>query len=340
MYNFRNDYSVGACSQIIDAIVKTNDITTDCYGEDEFTINAIALLKNKINKNCDIHLITGGTQTNLIMIANILKPHEAVISADTGHINVHETGAIESTGHKVLALPNKDGKLTVDLIKEVLSTHNMEHMVKPKLIYISNSTELGTIYTKKELESISEFAKQNDLYLFMDGARLGSALVAQNNDLTLEHIANLVDCFYIGGTKNGAMMGEALVIINDKLKEDFRYIIKQRGALLAKGRFLGIQFKALFEDDVFFDLAKHANKCSMILKEGIMEAGFEFLTDSYTNQLFPILPNYIITKLEDICLFNYEKPIDNKTGCIRFVTSYKTKEQDCIDFIKKFKSLV
>ena len=340
MYSFRNDYSEGAHSRILNALIETNFEQTEGYGTDCHTQKAIEILKQKINcETADIHLLVGGTQVNLTAISGFLRPHQAAIGADTSHINCHETGAIEATGHKVLTMKTSDGKLTPDLIQKVLNAHGDEHMVRPKLVYISDSTELGTLYTKSELTELHNYCRQNKLLLYLDGARLGSALESDENDLTLEDIAKLVDAFYIGGTKNGALFGEALVICNDELKEDFRYYIKQKGGLLAKGRMLGIQFEELFKDDLYFELAKHANKMAILLKNALKDKGYEFLCDSSTNQQFPILPNNIMEKLSEKYAFNIERVIDETNTAIRLVTSWATKEEAVLEFIEDLKNI-
>lgn len=335
MYSFKNDYSEGAHSRILNALVETNLEQTDGYGTDQYTERSVNLLKKKIDREeVDIHLLVGGTQVNLTAISAFLRPHQAAIGADTSHINCHETGAIEATGHKVITMRTKDGKLTPNLIQNVVDSHSDEHMVQPKLVYISNSTELGTLYRKAELIDLHDCCKRNKLLLYLDGARLGAALVAEENDLTLADIAKLVDAFYIGGTKNGALFGEALVICNDELKEDFRYFIKQKGGLLAKGRLLGIQFEELFKDDLYFELAKHANKMALMLKGAIVNEGYKFLTESFTNQQFPIFPNNLIEKLSEKYSFNIERVIDSNYTAIRLVTSWATKEEIVLEFIE------
>ncbi|MVX62647.1 threonine aldolase [Clostridium chromiireducens] len=340
MYSFKNDYSEGAHSRILNSLVETNFEQTDGYSTDHHTDNAIDLLKKKIDReDVDIHLLVGGTQVNLTAISAFLRPHQASIGADTSHINCHETGAIEATGHKVITMKTDDGKLTPDLIQRVVDVHDNEHMVQPKLVYISDSTELGTLYTKSELEEIHNCCKKNNLLLYLDGARIGSALAAEGNDLTLSDIARLVDAFYIGGTKNGALFGEALVICNNILKEDFRYFIKQKGGLLAKGRLLGIQFEELFKDDLYFELARHANRMAILLKNALKEKGYEFLTDSYTNQQFPILPNDLIKKISEKYSFNVERIIDQNNTAIRLVTSWATKKENVIEFIEYLKCI-
>lgn len=340
MYSFKNDYSEGAHPRIIEKLLKTNLEQTEGYGKDIYCIEAENLIKNKLNnKDVDVHFISGGTQTNLIAISAFLRPYEAAISANTGHIQVNEAGSIEATGHKVISVNVKDGKLRKEDILYVLSKYTNEHVVKPKLVYISNSTEIGTIYTKSELEGLSQVCREHNLILFMDGARLGSALTCKQNDLTFEDISKLTDAFYIGGTKNGALLGEALVICNKYLQEDFRYNLKQKGAMLAKGRLLGIQFVELFEDDLYLEIGKHENDMADILRNGIESLGYEFLVNSPSNQIFPILNNDVIDELEKSYGFNIWEKIDDKRTAIRLVTSFATKEENCLEFIKKLKEI-
>ena len=335
MYSFKNDYSEGAHPRILEALSESNFKQDEGYGEDCFTRKAIDLLKVRIGRDdLDIHLLSGGTQTNLTVISAFLRSHEAVIAANTGHILVHETGAIEATGHKIISIEVGDGKLNDSHIKAALDLHTDEHMVKPKLVYISNPTEIGTVYHKDELEQLSRFCKENNLFLFMDGARLGSALCLEESDLELSDLGRLVDAFYIGGTKNGALIGEALVICRESLKEDFRFHMKQKGALLAKGRLLGIQFLELFRDNLYFDLAKHANKMAGILREGISKAGFRFLVHSPSNQLFPILPDRLVTELQKDYAFHVWSKVDAENSAIRLVTSWATKEEAILAFIE------
>jgi threonine aldolase len=300
MYSFKNDYSEGAHPRILNALLETNLEQDEGYGEDRYSRKAIEFIKDKVGtEDVDIHFISGGTQTNLIAISAFLRPHEAAIAVSSGHILGHETGAIEATGHKILSVVGENGKLSPFDLQGVLDGHPDEHMVKPKLVYISNSTEIGSIYTKSELQNLYDFCQRNQLILYMDGARLGSALCSEENDLQLSDLPNLVDAFYIGGTKNGALIGEALVICRDSLKEDFRYHIKQKGALLAKGRLLGIQFLELFRDNLFFELASHANKMASRIREELVRLNIGFLTHSPSNQIFPILPNAVISKLQN-----------------------------------------
>ncbi|MBV7504484.1 low specificity L-threonine aldolase [Bacillus sp. sid0103] len=338
MYSFKNDYSEGAHPKILNALLESNLVQEDGYGEDQFSRKAVEVIKEKIGRSdVDIHLLSGGTQTNLIAISAFLRPHEAAMAASTGHILGHETGAIEATGHKILSIEAENGKLTPADVQAVLDGHPDEHMVKPKLVYISNSTEIGTIYSKRELEELSEFCKKNHLILYMDGARLGSALCSEENDLQLSDLPGLVDAFYIGGTKNGALLGEALVICRDSLKEDFRYHLKQKGALLAKGRLIGIQFLELFRDNLFFELASHANQMAAILSEEISKANFQFLTHSPSNQIFPILPNALIRELEKNYSFHIWGKVDADHSAIRLVTSWATKEDEVLALIKDMK---
>lgn len=338
MYSFKNDYSEGAHPRILEALIKCNMEQSEGYGEDIFTARAIKLIKEKIRReDVDVHLLVGGTQTNLTALSAFLRPHEAVIAANTGHVLVHETGAIEATGHKVISVDVEDGKLTRKNIEAVIEGHTDEHMVKPKLVYISNSTEIGTIYKREEVEELSEVCKKHDLYLYVDGARLGSALCSNENNMKIYELAQLVDAFYIGGTKGGALIGEALVICRDTLKKDFRYHIKQKGALLAKGRILGIQFEELFKDNLYFDLATHANNMAEILKKGIEDAGYSFMINSSSNQVFPILPNKLINSLEKKYLFMTWEKIDKENSAIRLVTSWATNEEKVLEFIADVK---
>lgn len=338
MYSFKNDYSEGAHPRILNALIQSNFVQADGYGEDPFTQKAIELLKQEMGQaDIDIHLLSGGTQTNLTAISAFLRPHEAAIAASTGHISTHETGAIEATGHKIILVEVDDGKLTPTHLREVLDGHTDEHMVKPKLVYISNSTEIGSIYKKNELEQLHVFCQENQLILYMDGARLGSALCSTENDLVLSDLPTLVDAFYIGGTKNGALIGEALVICKDSLKVDFRFHIKQKGGLLAKGRLLGIQFVELFRDHLFFDLATHANKMADLIRSEMSQIKIHFLTHSPSNQIFPILPNSIITELQKKYDFIIWEKVDPNHSAIRIVTSWATKEESVHEFIEVMK---
>lgn len=325
MYSFMNDYSEGAHPRILELLTKSNYEQNTGYGEDIHSKKAKDYIKKHLKKdNVDIHFIPGGTQTNLLVISSFLRPHQCIIAAETGHVNVHETGAIEATGHKVVTVPSKDGKVTPSAIEQVLNYHSDEHMVQPKMVYISNSTELGTIYKKEELTALHQLCKSKGLLLFLDGARIGSALTSKPNNLELSDIADSVDVFYIGGTKNGALLGEALVICNKELKEDFRYLIKQRGALMAKGFVAGIQFEALFQDNLFFELGAHANEMANKIALVLKECGYSFYAEPYTNQLFPILPNPLLEKLSKEFLYSVQTKVDDQNTVVRFVTSWAT----------------
>ena len=329
MYSFRNDYSEGAHPQILKALKETNLIQHTGYGMDEEHCGrARDLIRKEIGReDAAVHFLVGGTQVNLTVIAAALRPHEAVICASTGHINVHETGAVEATGHKVLTLPSPDGKVTPAMVQEILDAHPDEHMVKPKMVYISNTTEIGTQYTKAELEALSHICRRTGLFLFLDGARLGAALTSSANDLTMADIAALTDVFYIGGTKNGALFGEAVVILNPVLDEDFRYMIKQRGGMLAKGWLLGIQFETLFTDGLFYEMASHATAMADKLRKGLEEKGVSFYSQSVSNQLFPIFSDETIARLSKDFSFNIQARMDESHQAIRLVTSWATKEE-------------
>ena len=335
MYSFNNDYSEGAHPKILEAMMKENLNQQTGYGLDTHCIHAAELIKKEIGRDdVDVHFLVGGTQTNLLVISAALRPYQAVISTHTGHINVHETGAIEATGHKVLAMESPDGKLSPALVQKALDAHTDEHMVQPKLVYISNSTETGTQYTKAELEALHHICRQNQLYLFMDGARMGSALTSEVNDLTLADIASLVDVFYIGGTKNAALFGEALIICAEALKPDFRFMIKQRGAMLAKGWLLGIQFEELFQNNLFFETAAHANEMTSRLRKALIDHGYTFASNSTTNQLFPILPDPLVEQLSKTFTFNIDSKPDATHTVIRLVTSWATTPESVEAFIK------
>ena len=338
-YSFKNDYSEGAHPSILERLINTNLEQAIGYGEDEFCNEARASIKEKIKKEAAIHFVSGGTQANQIVISSILRPHESVIAAESGHIAVHETGAIEATGHKINTVSTSNGKLTPKEVQHILDIHTDEHMVKPKLVYISNSTEIGSVYTKEELTTLYTFCKEKNLYLFVDGARLASALTSSKSDVTLEDMANLSDVFYIGGTKNGALIGEAIVINDLKLDEDFRYNIKQKGGMLAKGRLIGIQFAELFKNDLFFELGKYANNMAQKLAEGLSNKGYQFLTEPSSNQIFPILPNQLIEKLHNDFEFYVWSKIDENNSSIRLVTSWSTPEEKINEFLEKINKI-
>ena len=333
MIRFNCDYSVGAHPRILEKLAQTNLEQAPGYGQDTYCRQAADLIKSLCQTpQAEVHFLAGGTQTNLTVIAACLRPYQTVISADSGHINVHETGAIEATGHRILTVPEQNGKLTAEQIARCCKEHwlddNPEFSPQPKLVYISFPTEYGTLYSKEELSAIRRVCDENNLFLFADGARLGYGLEAPGNDVTLADLAACCDVFYIGGTKIGALLGEAVVIVNPKLQKDFRYFMKQKGAMLAKGRILGIQFLALFEDGLYFKLSKHADEMAQIIRQACAECGFEFLYDSPTNQQFPIMPDDLIKRLEELYAFSHTKRLDHRRSAIRICTSWATRRED------------
>jgi threonine aldolase len=332
---FQNDYSEGAHPAILEALARNSLDQQPGYGRDKWSLRAGDLIRELCDApDAEIHLISGGTQTNVVACAAFLKPYESIIAGEAGHICVHETGAIEATGHKIHPLRHTSGMIASEQIREVVAAHNNEHMVKPKMVFISQSTELGTVYTKKELESISNVCRELGLLLYMDGARLGVAMTCHRNDLSFADIARLVDVFYIGGTKNGALFGEALVITNPTADSNIRYHLKQRGALLAKGRALGAQFEALFTDNLFLSLASHTNKMAMLLANGLSTAGFTFAHEPTTNQIFPILPNELVAQLQNRFAFYVWGPADLDASVVRLVTSWATTEEDVGELLR------
>lgn len=337
--SFKNDYSEGCHPRILEALTNTNLEQQNGYGLDDYCVSASNLIRNKCNSPLSkVHFVSGGTQANLLVIAAALKPFESVIAATTGHIYTNEAGAIEATGHKVNTIATEDGKLTVDHITAILDGHqNTPHVVKPKMVYISNATEIGTIYSKDELQSLYNYCNANALYLFMDGARLGSGLMASTSDLSLADVAKYTDVFWLGGTKNGALIGEAIVINNADLQSDFEFHLKQKGAMLSKGRLLGIQFNELLKDDLFFDLAQHANLQATKLKEALVAKGFPFFSETHTNQLFPVLPNSTIEKLSENFDFHIWKKMDESTSAIRLITSWATTDIQVQSFVEALK---
>lgn len=333
MYYFTNDYSEGAHENILQALIQSNLEQEPGYGLDSHTANAVQKIRDAVeNQNVDVHLLPGGTQANLTAIASFLRPHEACIAVESGHIATHETGAIEATGHKIITVPCGDGKIRPAQIQEVVDWHKDEHSVKPRLVYISNSTEVGTLYTKNDLLDIRQTCDRNNLLLYIDGARIGAAIVVNEAELTLALHCQVADAFTIGATKNGALLGEAIIIRNESLKEDFRYLIKQRGALMAKGRILGIQFETLFTDDLYFNLARHAKNMADQLTDGLRSKGLTFLVDSPTNQVFPILTKEQIQKLESNFAFYEWEPVGDQIA-IRLVTSWATPQESVDSFL-------
>ena len=338
MYSFRNDYSEGAHPRILEALAKTNLVQTVGYGCDPYCAKAAELIRGLCEApDADVHFLVGGTQTNLVVLDALLQSYESVIAAQTGHINVHETGAIEATGHKVCTVPSPDGKLTPALVDSVVMAHSGEHMVLPRVVYISDTTEVGTVYTKAELTALRDYCDAHALFLFLDGARLGTALTSPENDLSLPDLARLTDAFYIGGTKNGVLFGEALVMTADC--PHFRWHMKQRGAILAKGRLLGVQFQAILEDGLYFDLARHANNLAFRLRDGIAALGYPFPVPSPSNQQFPVLPNPVVKHLQKLGYeFEIDHTVDEHHTCIRLVTSWATPESAVEAFLNDLKT--
>ena len=336
MLSFLNDYSEGAHPRVLQALTDTNLESTVGYGKDEYCEQAADRLREVFAcPEADVHFLVGGTQTNLVAAAAFLRPWEAIVAAESGHVAVHETGAIEATGHKVYVMPNDNGKLTPALIRRAVADHQTgteEHMVLPRMVYVSDSTEFGTIYTRAQLQVLHDVCQELGLILYLDGARMAAALTAKGNDLKPEDFAELCDAFYVGGTKNALLFGEALVIVNDDLKPFVRNVIKQRGGMLAKGRLLGVQFEALFRDELWLETARHANAMAQKLTEGLKSMGVALYMESPTNQVFPIFPNRTVESLRKGFAFDFIAPAENDRSVIRFCTSWATPEEN-VDFL-------
>ena len=344
MIYFNNDYSEGCLPEIMEKLCATNMEQTPGYGVDHYCIDAAEKIKKLCASDCaNVHFLVGGTQTNLTVIAAALRPYQAVISAVSGHINVHETGAIEATGHKVIGLASGDGKITADQVEQEArsqsETMDAEHTVQPAMVYISNPTEYGTIYTLSELEALSAVCKKWRLSLFVDGARLGYGLTAGGNDVTLADMARLCDVFYIGGTKVGALFGEAVVITNPAINRDFRYMIKQRGGMLAKGRLLGVQFGVLMDNDLYFKVAAKANAQAQVIRATLQDLGYGFLVENTSNQLFPILPDSVLEVLQKEFCFSEMGRVDETHRCIRICTSWATTDENVTRLCDALKKL-
>ncbi len=337
-YSFENDYSEGACKEILEALIRHNFEQNTGYGLDEHSLNAEKLIRKACeHEDIDVHFITGGTPCNVLAM-NLLKPYEAVICADTGHINVHETGAVEHVGKKILSIPNKEGKITPEQIEETVKKHTDEHMVLPRLVFIAQASELGTTYTIDELLKIREVCDRYNLYLYIDGARLGSALVAEN--MSLKTIADIADLFYIGGTKNGAFIGEAMCIKNPSLKENFRYIIKQNCSMLAKGFVCGIEFEKFFESDLYFRLAQNANAGANELRQILFDHNIPEYVHSKTNQIFAIIEDSLIEEIQKEFKIQIWNKFDENHSIVRFVTSWNISEQNLVDFRNYLDSII
>jgi threonine aldolase len=328
-YSFLDDYSEGCHPNILTALARTNLIQQTAYGRDEYSQQAKKLIRARLNDpNAHIYFIAGGTLANIIVTSAILRSHEAIIAAETGHILVHETGAIEAAGHKIISMPSTNGKLNAADIQVALDNHaHVPHMVKPRLVYISDATEIGTVYSKKEIQALHDICKEKELYLFLDGARLGSALCSDKNDLTLADLAQLTDIFSLGGAKNGALVGEAVIINNQLLNDDFEFHIKQRGGLLSKGRLLGIQFLELFRENLYFDLAAHANRMAKKMAKGIERKGHALAAETESNQIFAIFPDELIDRLSVDFTFYTWRRYDSDHSVVRLVTSWAAGEE-------------
>lgn len=333
MITFESDYTNGAHPAILQRFLETNDELLNTYGSDKYSESA----KEKIKAAChcpdaQVHFLTGGTQTNSIIISTMLKDYEGVVAADTGHISSHEAGAIEYTGHKVLTVGQELGKIKADELEKYLDTffsdENHEHMVFPGMVYISHPTEYGTLYSKSELENLSEVCHKYQIPLYMDGARLGYGLMSYHTDVTLADVAKYCDVFYIGGTKVGALCGEAVVFTKNNAPKHFMTMIKQHGALLAKGRLLGVQFDTLFTEDLYFNISRYAIDMAMELKKVLQEKGCRFFIDSPTNQQFVILEDEKLNSLKDCLRVSLWEKYDERHTVVRFATSWSTKLED------------
>ena len=333
MISFESDYNNGMLPEILEALGKTNSDKTSGYGFDPYSESAKEKIRKAVdNENAEVFFLIGGTQTNTTVIDSVLMGCEGVICVETGHIEVHESGAVEAFGHKVITLPGKNSKLTTGTLSAYMDTfladESHPHMVQPGMVYISMPTEFGMVYTREELAALYATCQKYDLRLFIDGARLGYGLVSAACDYDLPFLAKHCDVFYIGGTKVGALFGEAVVIRNEELKKDFRYNIKQRGGMLAKGRLLGIQFLTLFEENRYFDISAHAARLAEKLKDELTKMGVKFYIDSPTNQQFPILPDAVLAELKKKYSFAYQERMDETHSAVRFCTCWATKEEN------------
>lgn len=344
MYRFECDYTEGCIPEILEAISRENHTQLQGYSEDTVSLRVKEQIKALCGRaDADVHFLVGGTQANTTVISAALRPHQGVISADKGHIACHETGAIEATGHKVIALPSDTGRLTARQIREHCAAHyadaSFEHIPQPGMVYISHPAENGSLYSLRELEEIRKACDEYGLFLFLDGARLGYGLMSPATDVTLQDIARLTDVFYIGGTKVGALFGEAVVVSHPALKKDFRYLIKRHGGMLAKGWLLALQFEELFKEDRYFKIAKKAVDQAMRIKEAFAKKGCDFLMDSYTNQQFPILTAEQMAKFSENYVYSVWEPMDAERTAVRFATSWATSDaavDKLVDAIDKF----
>ena len=332
MIYFNSDYTEGAHESILNALVRTNLEQTPGYGADDYCREAASRVRALCGNTApDVHFLVGGTQTNATVISAALRGHQGVISADTGHIHVHETGAVEATGHKVLALPHQNGKITAEQVKHVWQVHHeddsAEHCVEPKMVYISQPTEFGTLYSKEELKALYEVCRACGMYLFMDGARLGYGLAAADSTLDFASLAGLCDVFYIGGTKMGALFGEAVVIQNDDLKPAFRYYIKRHGGMLAKGRLLGLQFAELLKDDLYLSLGRHADELADLIRDALFQNEIPLVMENRTNQIFCLLTEKQLQQLSEQFVLSVQDKMPDGRRLVRICTSWATKKE-------------
>ena len=330
MIRFDSDYTEGAHPRVLQRLTEANSVQTPGYGEDPFCREAAELIcRLCASPEAAVHFLTGGTQVNRTVIAHLLRPHQGVVAADTGHIAVHETGAVENAGHKVLTIPGIDGKLPAAAVDALCASHrsdaSFEHMVQPGMVYISNPTELGTVYSLRELEELYAVCRRNGLPLYVDGARLGCALAAEGYDFA--DVARTCDVFTIGGTKLGALFGEAAVFTDPALAKDFRYSIKQNGGMLAKGRLLGLQFLALLEDGLYMEISRREVALAQKLRDGLTAKGWGFLIASPTNQQFPILPDAVLEKLKEDYAFSSWQDMGAGMRAVRFCTGWAATEE-------------
>ena len=341
MYLMQSDYLEGCHPAVMERLLQTNLEQCPGYGEDVHCENAARMIRERFScPEAAVHFLVGGTQVNTVVINAALRPFEGVLCAHTGHINVHETGAIEATGHKCLALPGKNGKITGDQIREAVELQaDDEHMVKPGMVYISQSTELGTLYTLQELRDIFAACREKGLLLYVDGARLGYAMGSGANDISPADLVSCCDAFTVGGTKVGALFGEALVILNPAVNRSFRYMMKQHGALLAKGRLLGVQFEALMENDLYFTIGRQAVEYAMQIRQALKDKGIPFLIDSPTNQLFPIFNREQLAALSDGFTFMVQEKLENGYTAVRICTSWATTREQTDTLIQAIRAL-
>jgi len=334
MIFLKNDYSIGAHPEVLNELIENNLVNNDSYGNDVRSSKVTEKIRQLTNQpQADVHLIVGGTLTNKTCLSAFTRPYEAIISTTEGHIAVHETGAIEATGHRLLELPTPDGKLLPGQIEQVVKMHNMDQMVIPKVVYVSDTTEPGSVYTKEELTAIRETCDKYELYLYVDGARLAMALGAEKNDMTLADIAELADAFYIGGAKCGALFGEAVVIVNDDLKPNFRFMMRQNGALFSKAQLIAMQFDVLLEGGLYEELGRHCNELGRELADGILAKGYELAYEPESNMIFPVFSKEMVSRLEQEVMFeHWEDRGDSEV--IRLVTSWASKTDDVEAFLE------